>query len=85
MFDLLAEGLSDLGDVLRGQADYFLWGIRFNNHREWFLEHKQDYLDYVYNPLKELEPPLNEQTMKKALPTGRTFFIEFSFAIWPHW
>ncbi len=32
----------------------FLWGIRLNNSREWFLEHKQDYLDYVYNPLKEL-------------------------------
>ena len=39
----------------------FLWGIRFNNHREWFLEHKQDYLDHVYNPLKELGAALMEE------------------------
>lgn len=32
----------------------FLWGIRFNNNKEWFLEHKQDYLDHVQAPLKEL-------------------------------
>ena len=32
----------------------FLWGIRFNNNREWFLAHKQEYLDYLYNPMKEL-------------------------------
>lgn len=42
----------------------FLWGIRFNNHREWFLEHKQDYLDYVYNPLKELGAELMEEVDK---------------------
>ena len=22
----------------------FLWGIRMNNNREWFLEHKKDYV-----------------------------------------
>ena len=32
----------------------FLWGIRFNNNREWFLAHKQEYLDCLYNPMKEL-------------------------------
>ena len=38
----------------------FLWGIRLNNHRDWFLDHKQDYLDYLYNPLKELGAELME-------------------------
>lgn len=38
----------------------FLWGIRFNNHREWFLEHKQEYLDYVYEPMKALGAELME-------------------------
>lgn len=32
----------------------FLWGIRFNNERGWFSEHKQDYLTYLYEPMKEL-------------------------------
>ncbi len=38
----------------------FLWGIRFNNHREWFLEHKQEYIDHVYEPLKALGAELME-------------------------
>ena len=32
----------------------FLWGIRLNNEREWFLAHKQDYLTYVDAPLRAL-------------------------------
>ena len=32
----------------------FLWGIRFNNNREWFMEHKQDYQTYLYEPMKAL-------------------------------
>ena len=32
----------------------FLWGIKFNNEREWFLAHKQDYLDYVDAPMRAL-------------------------------
>ncbi len=32
----------------------FLWGIRLNNNREWFLEHKQDYVRYLYEPTKAL-------------------------------
>ena len=32
----------------------FLWGIRFNNEKSWFEAHKQEYLDYLYNPMKEL-------------------------------
>ena len=30
----------------------FLWGIRLNNNREWFTEHKSDYVIYLYEPMK---------------------------------
>ena len=32
----------------------FLWGIRMNNNREWFLEHKKDYVTTLYEPMKAL-------------------------------
>ncbi len=32
----------------------FLWGIRMNNDREWFTDHKTDYTTYLYEPMKEL-------------------------------
>jgi len=32
----------------------FLWGIRLNNNREWFLEHKKDYVNHLYEPTKAL-------------------------------
>ena len=32
----------------------FLWGIRMNNNRDWFLEHKKDYVNYLYAPMKAL-------------------------------
>jgi uncharacterized protein (TIGR02453 family) len=32
----------------------FLWGIRFNNNKEWFLENKQTYLDDIQKPMKAL-------------------------------
>ena len=32
----------------------FLWGIRMNNNREWFTEHKKDYVNYLYEPMKAL-------------------------------
>jgi uncharacterized protein (TIGR02453 family) len=32
----------------------FLWGIRMNNEREWFLVHKKDYVNYLYEPMKAL-------------------------------
>ena len=35
-------------------ASDFLWGIRFNNYRDWFMAHKQEYLTLVQHPLKEL-------------------------------
>ena len=38
----------------------FLWGIRMNNNREWFLEHKQQYIDTLYEPMKALGKELFE-------------------------
>ena len=32
----------------------FLWGIRLNNNREWFMEHKPEYVKYLYEPTKAL-------------------------------
>ena len=32
----------------------FLWGICLNNERGWFMEHKQDYHQFVEQPIKEL-------------------------------
>ncbi len=43
----------------------FLWGIRMNNNREWFQEHKQDYVNYLYEPMKALGKELFQPFMKK--------------------
>lgn len=32
----------------------FLWGIRMNNNREWFLAHKAEYVQTLYEPMKAL-------------------------------
>lgn len=32
----------------------FLWGIRFNNERSWFLAHKQDYEQHLLLPTRAL-------------------------------
>ena len=32
----------------------FLWGIRFQNNREWFQAHKQMYLQELYRPMQAL-------------------------------
>ena len=31
-----------------------MWGIRFNNEKAWFEAHKEEYLTYFYNPMREL-------------------------------
>ena len=36
------------------EATAFLWGIRLNNNREWFLENKKAYQEHVQKPLGEL-------------------------------
>ena len=37
----------------------FLWGIRMNNNRDWFLAHKQQYVDRLYEPMKALGKELS--------------------------
>ena len=32
----------------------FMWGIRFNNERSWFQQHKEEYQAHLYTPMKEL-------------------------------
>lgn len=32
----------------------FLWGIRLNNNRDWFMAHKQEYQQTLYEPMKAL-------------------------------
>ena len=44
----------------------FLWGIRMNNNREWFLEHKKDYVKYLYEPTKALGKDLFEPFIEKS-------------------
>ena len=36
----------------------FLWGVRLNNERTWFNEHKENYLEYLYRPMTELADEL---------------------------
>ena len=44
----------------------FLWGIRLNNNREWFLEHKKDYVKYLYEPTKALGQALFEPFLERT-------------------
>ena len=36
------------------EAVEFLWGIKFNNNREWFLPRKEEFLSLVDRPMREL-------------------------------
>ena len=38
----------------------FLWGIRMNNNREWFLQNKTQYVNTLYEPMKALGKELFE-------------------------
>ena len=42
------------------EAIDFLWGIRMNNNRDWFLAHKQQYVETLYEPMKALGAELFE-------------------------
>ena len=44
----------------------FLWGIRMNNNREWFLEHKKQYEDTLYQPMKELGQELFQPFLERS-------------------
>ena len=44
----------------------FLWGIRMNNNRDWFLEHKKQYTDTLYEPMKALGKDLFQPFLAKT-------------------
>ena len=44
----------------------FLWGIRLNNNREWFLANKQNYVNYLYEPTKALGAELFQPFLNKS-------------------
>lgn len=44
----------------------FLWGIRLNNNREWFLANKQNYVQYLYEPTKALGAAVFEPFLDKS-------------------
>ncbi len=44
----------------------FLWGIRMNNNREWFLAHKQQYIDTLYQPTKALGAHIFQPFLEKS-------------------
>ena len=43
----------------------FLWGVRMNNNRDWFLEHKKDYVNHLYEPMKALGKELFAPFLEK--------------------
>ena len=44
----------------------FLWGIRLNNNREWFMAHKSEYVKYLYEPMKALGWELFQPFVQKS-------------------
>ena len=48
----------------------FLWQLRFNNERSWFLAHKEELLSFVDAPMRELAQQIT-QAMEDAFPELR--------------
>ena len=49
----------------REETMQFLWGVRLNNQRSWFLEHKAMYETFLYQPLKELGAEVQEELHRR--------------------
>ena len=47
----------DFQGYTQGTVD-FLWGLRLNNERSWFLAHKGEFLELVDAPTRALAVPL---------------------------
>ena len=43
----------------------FLWGVRFNNERPWFEAHKQQYLDLIQTPLRQLGVEVQQEVLRR--------------------
>ena len=54
----------------------FMWNLRLNNNRDWFLEHKQNFTDDFQTPMKELGSEVFEGVKKKC--GDRTFIHKVS-------
>lgn len=48
----------------------FLWGIRFNNERSWFLEHKEMFQTNLQQPMKDLSSELYDYLQEKLPNQG---------------
>lgn len=48
----------------------FMWNIRFNNEKSWFLEHKQEYKQVFETPMHELASDVDEAFSKKHPELG---------------
>ena len=44
----------------------FLWGIRLNNNREWFLANKANYTKFLYEPTKALGKSLFQPFLERT-------------------
>lgn len=53
----------------------FMWGIRFNNNREWFLAHKEEYLQYLYQPTMDLGREVYERFTEKFPKLGLNLHV----------
>ena len=48
------------------EAVDFLWGIRLNNNREWFWPHRDQYVKYLYEPMKALGQELFQPFQERS-------------------
>ena len=48
----------------------FMWGIRFNNERSWFMAHKEEYQKYFNEPMKELGAEVQARLLEKFPDSG---------------
>ena len=53
----------------------FLWGIRFNNNRDWFQAHKAEYQEKLYQPMLALADAVREKFQLEGtiLKTSRIY------------
>lgn len=48
----------------------FMWGIRFNNNRGWFEDHKESYRRYFYEPMRELAAQVQNGLLDRFPKSG---------------
>jgi len=53
----------------------FMWGIRLNNERGWFLEHKEEYLQYLYQPTMDLGREVYDRFTEKFPKLGLNLHV----------